>query len=96
MPDAVTDLRDLARGLLERREVDAVIGYAATKQPGRTRPVVVTTPDGAGQLVWNRFCVNNLAVYLTRDGIMKKHSKVAVTAKGCDVRSIVALMQERG
>jgi len=93
------ELRRLARELLEKKEVAAVIGYEQVSKT-RTRPVIVTDTDDCGKLVLNEYCLNNLVVYLNRARIKalarsrEGIKKLAIVAKPCDIRSIVALIQE--
>jgi formate dehydrogenase subunit beta len=92
--EAITqELRVLGRKLLEQGTVDVVIGYGAGSQGNTTNPVFVTSPEQADRLVWNRYCVGNLAVYLTSPEI-KRLGRPAVVAKGCDARAVVVLIQE--
>jgi ferredoxin len=90
------ELQDVARDLLEKGEVQVVIGYTAmAADPDRTRPVLVTDAKDVGELVWNPRCVNNLAVYLTKSKAdVQALGKAAVVAKGCDVKAIAGLIQE--
>ncbi|MBX7041332.1 MAG: 4Fe-4S dicluster domain-containing protein [Ignavibacteria bacterium] len=93
------ELRRFARELLLKKEVAAVIGYEQVGE-ARTRPVVITDPDECRRLVLNEYCLNNLVVYLNRARIKalarskEGIRKLAVVAKPCDIRSIVALIQE--
>jgi len=91
MSAAVTDLKQLARELLERGEVDVVIGYAAGAEPLTATPVFVRDPEKAGQLIFDRSCENNLVSYLHK----MKGTKVGLVVKGCDERSVVGLLQEK-
>ena len=93
------ELREYARELLEKEEVAGVIGYTQLSEK-RTKPIIITDPADASKLVFNEYCLNNLAVYLTKARIKAlyrtkdKTLKLAVAAKPCDVYSIVALIQE--
>lgn len=93
------ELRRFARELLEKKEVAAVIGYEQVSET-RTRPVIITDPAECGKLVINEYCLNNLVVYLNRARIKalarskEGIKKLAIVAKPCDIRSIVALIQE--
>ncbi len=93
------ELRRFARELLEKKEVAAVIGYEQVSE-ARTRPVIITDPAECGKLVLNEYCLNNLVVYLNRARIKalarskEGIKKLAIVAKPCDIRSIVALIQE--
>ena len=93
------ELRNYARELLEKGEVAAVIGYQQVTEK-RTKPIVITDPAETSKLVFNEYCLNNLAVYLTKARIRAlmrtkdKTMKLAIIAKPCDVHSVVALIQE--
>jgi ferredoxin len=67
-----------------------VIGFEKGTLPLRTSPVFIYNQDDVEKLVWNSFCERNLATYLTKVG----SRKIGVVAKGCDSRSIVALVVE--
>jgi hypothetical protein len=53
-----------AEQLLAEGKADIVIGFGAGSLPMRAAPCVITKPEDAQQLVWNSYCLNNLAVYL--------------------------------
>lgn len=84
-------IRDEARRLLEGGEVDVVIGFASGTLPLRAAPVFVRKAEDVGRLIWNGLCENNLARYLRGH----REQRVAVVAKGCDSRAIVALLTEQ-
>lgn len=79
-----------ARRLLEAGQVDVIIGFTDGTLPLRAAPLVIHKAADAKRLIWNSFCENNLARYLR--GLRDK--RVAIVAKGCDSRSIVALLTE--
>lgn len=83
-------LRDIARDLLERGEVDVFIGYEEGSLPLRTTPAFITRPDDVSRLTWGALCENNLATYLP-----KFEGRVGVVVKGCDVRALVNLIVEK-
>lgn len=87
-------LQEKARQLLEQKEVGLVIGYGQGSTPQRTRPIFIKKPEEASNLLWNQFCVNNLALYLTRPELKKIKPK-AIVAKGCDVKALCGLLQEK-
>lgn len=86
------NLRETARRLLREKEVGLVIGYAAGSEPYWVTPTFIREEGQTGRLVWNPFCVNNLAKYL----INYRHEpyRVAVVVKGCDSRAVVRLLQD--
>ncbi|SFR06638.1 4Fe-4S dicluster domain-containing protein [Desulfoscipio geothermicus] len=89
MQKLTAQIKDAAKKLLEEKKVDLVIGFAEGSLPLRGTPFFARTSEEADKLTWSRGCENNLANYLR-----KREDKVAVVAKGCDVRSIVALIKE--
>jgi ferredoxin len=93
MAEVVEELRALARDLLTKGTVSVFVGYGAGSVSGRAAPLVITSAERAGELVWNKYCLNNLAVYLTRTEVTKR-GKVAIVVKGCDARAVVTLLQE--
>ncbi len=84
-------LREKTRELLEKKEVDLIIGYRTWTLPLRTTPVFIRTPEGTESLVWNSFCENNLSTYLHKFVGLR----VGLIVKGCDARSVVALNLEK-
>jgi ferredoxin len=93
MEKQINELHSKARELLASSEVKVVIGWAKSSMPERTRPVFITNPEDVERLVWNGHCHNNLSIYLVRKEI-RTLGKTAILAKGCDVKSIIALIQE--
>ncbi|MGB9619690.1 MAG: Coenzyme F420 hydrogenase/dehydrogenase, beta subunit C-terminal domain, partial [Armatimonadota bacterium] len=92
MSEIETRIREEAKKALESGAAEVVIGWGAGSVPFRTTPVFIERPEDVDRLVWNPACVNNLAVYLPK---MAKNRKVGIIAKPCDIRSIVALIQEK-
>lgn len=87
------ELVDKAKELFRDGTVGLIIGYSATLNTRRLRPIFVRNEQEAEKLTFNHFALNNLAVYLT--AIDKpKNGKIGIVVKGCDTRSVVALMQE--
>lgn len=83
-------IRREARQLLDAGKVDVVVGFTQGTLPLRAAPFFARKTAEVERLVWNSFCENNLARYLR--GLRNK--RVAIVAKGCDTRSIVALITE--
>jgi len=92
MSEIETRIREEAKKALESGAAEIVIGWGAGSVPFRTTPVFIDKPEDVEKLVWNPACVNNLAVYLPK---MAKDRKVGIVTKPCDIRSIVALIQEK-
>ncbi|MCE1189678.1 MAG: 4Fe-4S dicluster domain-containing protein [Ignavibacteria bacterium] len=86
-------LQKIAKEALASKEAAFIIGYARVPGSQKTRPFIARDEAEAGQLVFDEYCQNNLAVYLTRIA-RPKEGKMGIVAKSCDVRAIVALLQE--
>ena len=89
MEEIKKKIRSIAKELLEKKEVEVVIGFEEGSVPFRATPLFARKPEDADRFTWNPFCWNNLAYYLTTS-----KGKAAVVAKGCDVRSIVGHIKE--
>ena len=99
-----TLLRETAEKLLREKKVNLFLGYEKASLPFRTAPLFLTAPEDAQRLAWNPFCSANLAVYLprlfkapadAREAALAAPPTVGMVLKGCDARSVVALIQER-
>ena len=89
----MNELREKAKDLLQSGTVKVIIGYTGTADPYRTKPFIAKTVEDTEKLVFNNYCVNNLAVYLTHKDF-KQNGIVGIVAKGCDVKAIIQLIQE--
>jgi len=89
MDELTRKIRQEAAKLLAG-QVDSVIGFQKGTLPLRSAPIIIHNLNDVDKLVWNSFCANNLARYLRQLG----ERRVAIVAKGCDARSIVALIVE--
>jgi ferredoxin len=92
---ATEAIRAEAARLFADGTVTAVIGYQAGKRAGTAMPAIITDPAKAHDLIFSPACVNNLALYLTKaKKDIRKPGKVAIVAKGCDMRALAGLMGE--
>ncbi|NWF89842.1 MAG: 4Fe-4S dicluster domain-containing protein [Ignavibacteriaceae bacterium] len=89
----MNELREKAKELLLNNTVKLIIGYANGNGHNRTYPFIARNAADANRLVFNEYCVNNLAVYLTRKEFKGK-GIIGIVAKGCDVKAIIQLIQE--
>ncbi|MFH1825266.1 MAG: 4Fe-4S dicluster domain-containing protein [Candidatus Firestonebacteria bacterium] len=83
------ELQEIAKKLLSEKKVDWIIGYERGYDI-LNRPVFINKIEDVGKLVINKYCVNNLAVYLPK----RRKFKIGIVAKGCDVKSIRELIKE--
>ena len=81
-----------AKELLENKTVQVVIGYEEGPT-GVARPAFVTSPSGADVLIYDKRCVQNLAVYLTKPEV-KRLGRMAIVATLPAMRSIMMLISE--
>lgn len=93
MSDLTGQMRKVARELLEKGEVNYVIGWEKGTFPHQSPPFFARTPEDAERLVWDEYCVNNLAIYLLDDRY--GDSKIGLFVKGCDSRGVVRILQDK-
>lgn len=101
------ELREKAAQMLKSGEVAAFVGYRKGSVALTPRPFIARSPEEAEELIWNSFCVLNLANYLPE--LLKSlepprkrgepppegpFPKVGVVATGCWSRNIVVQIQE--
>lgn len=89
MDTYIQKIRELAADLLEKGEVEKVIGFASGTIPMATSPVAISSKQDVEKLVFNSTCGLNLANYAS-----KEKGKIAVIAKGCDSRNLVTHIVE--
>lgn len=89
MQKLTSAVKDTAKQLLAEKKVDLVVGYAQGSLPLRSTPSFARTEAEADKLIFDATCENNLANF-----VRKRNEKIAVIAKGCDVRAILALVKE--
>jgi ferredoxin len=94
MMNKMTDkAKEVAKGLLEKQEVDVVIGWEQGTFEDKTAPLFMKKPEDVERLVINDYIVNSPAPYLLH---YKNHEgKIAIFVKGCDSRGIVRLIQDK-
>jgi ferredoxin len=90
MPTVTEQIRAVAKQLLAEQKVDLVIGFRQASQPLRATPHFARTPAEADRLVWSLGCTCNLVKYL-----LGRKDRVAIVAKGCDARAVLAYAKEK-
>ena len=97
------EMRELIKDLLKKDDVKYAIGYEKGTYGARVRPLFALSPDDVDKFIFNPLCVPNLATYLTKEeklplprGVTAEKKKIIIMAKGCDVRSIIGLIEEKG
>ncbi|MDA8441587.1 MAG: 4Fe-4S dicluster domain-containing protein [Peptococcaceae bacterium] len=86
-------MRDVAKDLLTKGEVNMVIGWEKGTFWYNSTPVFITKAEDVERLVFDEFCTNNLAKYLL--DYKTAEGKVAIFVKGCDARAVNRLMQDQ-
>ncbi|NOQ23143.1 MAG: 4Fe-4S ferredoxin [Candidatus Aegiribacteria sp.] len=90
MTDVSNKIREEAGKLLEKGEVDVIIGFEKGSIPLSATPCFIRNEADIEKLIWNEYCGNNLSLYLS-----KARGKIGIIAKGCDTRAIVELIKEK-
>ena len=86
----IGEIKSKVKELLKTKQVDVVIGYKRAVDGISAIPAFIEKEEEVTNLIWDTYCVYNLANYL------KDFSgrKIGIIAKGCDVKSIIVLLQE--
>lgn len=87
-------IRELARVALTEGRVDYVIGWKVGYNSSEMIPAFVKDAADVDQLVWNPLAHHNLTTFLKRKMPDPPNAKIGVCVKGCDSRTLVALLQE--
>ena len=54
-----SSMRDIAKDILTKKEVDVVIGYSKGTMPLSSTPIIIDKPEDADKLIWNNLCFIN-------------------------------------
>lgn len=84
-------IREKVKELLSEKKIDLIVGFGEGSLPLRAAPIFIRNPQEADRLIWNSFCGHNLSTYLHK----LKSLKVGLVVKGCDSRSVMALLLEK-
>jgi coenzyme F420-reducing hydrogenase beta subunit len=93
-------VRDIAKKLLNEKQVDVVIGYSEGTVPLSSAPIIIRREEDVDKLIWNNLCYINLARYLAP--LMPQlcdsegnSLKIGIIAKGCVGRAVNLLAAEK-
>lgn len=77
-------------------QVEVILGWHAGYDPLHPVPAFVRDRKDIPSLIWNPLCAANLSVYLAKvfRTSAQWDKKIGILAKGCDSRSLTALIQE--
>jgi formate dehydrogenase subunit beta len=87
-------IREFAAASLTDGRVDYFIGWKYGYNTSEVVPAFVKDPTAVGELVWNELCHHNLVTFLKRNMPDPAGAKIGICVKGCDSRTLVALLQE--
>lgn len=97
MLQVTEEIKNKAKELLKSGQVEAIIGYKRATDGVSAMPCLVTSEDEAANLIWDAYCVYNLANYLKffkRNEATPPKIKIGLIAKPCDIKSVAVLLQE--
>ena len=86
----INQIKAKTKELLNAKKVDLVIGYKRANDGIGAIPAFIDKEEDISKLIWDVYCVYTLSNYL-KDFPGKK---IATTAKSCDVKSMIVLLQE--
>jgi formate dehydrogenase subunit beta len=87
-------IREFASAALAEGRVDYFIGWTQGYNPAEVIPAFIKDPAEVDRLLWNPLCHHNLVTFLKRNMPDPPDAKIGVCVKGCDSRTLVALLQE--
>ena len=93
MSDIQSEMRAVAKELLESGEATVVIGWEKGTMPYNSTPVMIRSAVDVDKLIWDEYCQQNLSTYLI--DFIYSEDKVAIFAKGCDTRAYNRLIQDK-
>jgi len=92
MNEISLQMREIARDLLSKNEVNLVLGWEKGSHWYKSAPLFINKVEDVDRLVFDEFCHNNLSKYLV--DLAHHEAKVAIFVKGCDSRGINRLIQD--
>jgi len=96
MEDKVKTLQKEFLNVFEKLEV--VLGWEPGYDSLHATPSFIREAEDLNKLVWNPLCSQNLCTYLVKTlnvRVRENDKKIGICVKGCDSRSLVALIQEK-
>ena len=87
-------IREFAAQALADGRVDYFVGWKQGHNASEVIPAFVKDPADVEQLIWTPLCHHNLVTFIKRNMPDPAGAKIGVCVKGCDSRTLVALLQE--
>ncbi len=89
--EEITDeIQEIAKELLEKEEVEKVVGFSLGEFTEEATPVFIKNADNADDLIFNQDCSTMLSKYL----LDYPEQKVAIVAKPCETRALASYISE--
>jgi ferredoxin len=99
----IEQMREEVKKLLAQDDVKYAIGYEKGSYGFRVAPSFAFTPEDVDKFIFSPLCTHNLAIYPLLEerlplprGQTAEKKKIVLLAKGCDSRSIVQIILEKG
>ncbi len=87
------ELKDLARRLLQEKQINAILGYECDRRGAR--PAFIAEISDCDRLIFDHRCVHNLAAYLSPQRThVAALGRLAIVIKACDARAVAGLIRE--
>lgn len=92
MKEIESKIKEIAARLLQNGDVNLFIAWEKGDFDYHCKPLVARTVDDADKIIFNEYCIHNLANSLLkyRDG----NEKIGIVVKGCDSRGIIRLLED--
>lgn len=87
-------IREFAAKALSEGRVDYFMGWKQGYNSSEVVPAFVKDPAQVDELLWNPLCHHNLVTFVKRNMPDPAGAKIGLCVKGCDSRTLVALLQE--
>ena len=91
--NTVEIIRKQAETLLTKGEISCFIGFGKGQLPHHSPPLFIDKAQDATQLIWDEYCIANLAKYLLN--FSHQEGKIGLVVKGCDSRGVLRLIQDK-
>lgn len=86
----IEKIKNKAKELLKNKQIEVFLGYKLSSDGRSVSPAFIYSEEEADALIWDTRCAYNLSTYFKE----LSDKKVGIVAKGCDIRSILVLLQE--
>ena len=92
MNDITSKMREIAKDLLTKGEVQYLIGWEKGRFANQSPPAFIRTAAQVDRLIWDDYCLAGTSKYLLDNKYPE--GKIGVFVRGCDSRGINRLLQD--